>query len=210
MNKSELHTHATSLRQALIKSDKSAIRTHRDWLIGAVAAALLDQDMDAMRSLRAELASLIAVTDQYYDAGAGERWRALAEILQACADTYKPLEQMRLAQPNRLSGLVLRHIGRESGITPSSLADKLGKQRNHISNELRALEQEGLIHKLSEGRNTYLYISGIGRKMLENYQAAAPVDDYREAPMERNYPHADPNRTRQARLPLSGLINTAA
>lgn len=210
MNKSQLHAHATDLRTALLKCDWAAIRQHRDWLVGAVAAALLDQNVDAMRALRAELANLVAVTDKYSDAGAGERWRALAEILQACADTCKPLEQMRLAQPNRLSGLILRHIGKESGITPSALADKLDKQRSHISNELKALECEGLIHKLSEGRNTYLYISGIGRKMLENYQTVAPAAPPGKTPMERTYPHADPKRARLARLPLSGLINPAA
>lgn len=210
MNGTQLRTRVIQLRDALLDHDEPAIRLHRDWLVGAIAAALLDQDVMAMRALRAELAGLIAITDKHSQGGPGERWRALSELLQACADTYKPLEQMRLAQPDRLSGIILRHISRESGITPSILAEKLKKKRSHISNELNALEKEGLIYKLSEGRNTYLYLSGIGRNVLASFSPLGSSFDKTQSTLGRTYPHADPERIRQPNLPLSGLVSRAA
>ena len=210
MNQPQIHSHAIELRNALLGHDEQAIRKHRDWLVGAVAAALLDQDLAAMRVLRAELSGLIALTDQCSNGGAGERWRALSEILQACSDTYKPLEQMRLAQPGRLSGIILRHINREPGVTPSIIAEKLNKKRSHISNELNALEKEGLIHKLCEGRNTHLYISGIGRSVLAGFSPLHISLDKTENTLGRTYPYADPARIRQPNLPLSGLVSRAA
>lgn len=209
MQKNLIHVHVEGLRTALINGDQAVTRQHRDWLTCAIAGALLDQDIEAMRILRVELADLISLADHYASEGSGERWRALCEVLQLCCDTFKPLEQVRLAQPNRLSGLILRHIGKESGITPSLLAEKLEKKRSHISNELAALEKEGLIHRLSEGRNTYLYISGIGRSVLAGFVplSAATVG---EAHSKRVYPHADPQRIRQPPIPLSGLVRSAA
>lgn len=211
MNNHLLETHATGLRHALADHDQQSVREHRDWLTGAVAAALLDQDVKAMQALRAALVELIPLADKYISSGAGERWRALGEVLQSCADTYKPLEQRRLAEPSRLSGLILRRIAKESGITPSVLAARLNKKRSHISNELNALEKEGLIYRLSEGRNIYLYISGTGRGVLASFLPVRSLDDTgTEKYLPREYPHVDPERLRHASPDLSGLVHPVA
>ena len=171
MDTQQLQTHLTALRQALLNQEGQAIREQQDWLTGAVAAALLNQDQDAMQALRAGLVGLIPIADKYASGGPGERWRALGEVLQACADTYKPLEQVRLAASERLSGLIIRQISRNPGITPSVLAEKLEKSRSHISNELKALYREGLINGIARGRATHLYLSGVGKDVLDSFSA---------------------------------------
>lgn len=171
MDTQQLQTHLTALRQALLDHEGRVVREQQDWLTGAVAAALLNQDQDAMQVLRAGLVGLIPIADKYASGGPGERWRALGEVLQACADTHKPLEQVRLAESDRLSGLIIRQINRNPGITPSVLAEKLEKSRSHISNELKALYREGLINGISRGRATHLYLSGVGKDVLDSFSA---------------------------------------
>jgi len=171
MDTQQLQTHLTALRQALLNQEGQAVREQQDWLTGAVAAALLNQDQDAMQALRAGLVGLIPIADKYASGGPGERWRALGEVLQACADTYKPLEQVRLAASERLSGLIIKQISRNPGITPSVLAEKLEKSRSHISNELKALYREGLINGIARGRATHLYLSGVGKDVLDSFSA---------------------------------------
>ena len=211
MDKNPLETHVIELRCALVNHDQQAVREHRDWLTGAVAAALLDQDVNVMRVLRAALVELIPLANKHSN-GSGERWRALGEVLQACTDTYKPLEQLRLAEPSRLSGLILRCIDKEPGIAPSILAERLNKKRSHISNELNVLEKEGLIHRLSEGRNTYLYISGAGRRVLASFLPVYSLrgDTETERRSKWEYPHADPERLRHISPGLSGLVRSVA
>jgi len=171
----DLDRHILALRQALLAHEKPAAKSEKDWLMGEVAAALLQQDAEALKALRARVCDLAPLADRYAEAQPGDRWRAVWEILHACSETIRPLEQVRLAKPGQLSGLLLRHIGDSEGITPTELGERVGKKPSHVSNTLRALAEQGLVHRVPQGREIRYFLSEMGRELLAERQPVRAV-----------------------------------
>lgn len=165
-----LEDHLARLRAALIDKDQAAVTREQHWLMGAVSTALLQQDQAAMMTLRGHLADLAPLADHYGEALPGERWRAAWEILLDFTETIRPLEQVRLAAPGQLSGLLLRHIANTPGIQPSELARRVGKEPNHISNTLRALSDQGLVQRVPAGRKSFYHLAAMGVAALAQQQ----------------------------------------
>jgi len=189
----DLDRHVQALRQALLAGEAPAAATERDWLMGEVAAALLSQDAEALKALRARLADLAPLADRYGDGRPGDRWRAVWEILHACSETIRPLEQVRLARPGQLSGLLLRHIGDCEGITQGELSTRVGKRPNHVSNTLRGLAEQGLVHRVPQGRTVRYYLSEMGRELLAEQRPARAVPPAASGP-ERPLKYVRPER----------------
>lgn len=169
MDRKSIESHVQALRQALMEGEREAVREHQDWLMGTTAVALLDQDLDGMMVLRRHFPYLASLANKHGTGGPGERWNALWEVLEMCTETHRPLEQVRLAEPARLSGRILHQIRNTPGIMPSELARLLKKTRNHISNEIKLLARQGLVHRVTEGRNQRLYLSSTARELLQRF-----------------------------------------
>ena len=119
---------------------------------------------------------------------------------------FKLFRNDSLADPSRVSGLILRKINQNPGITPSALGKDLHKTPSHISNELKELYKEGLLEKLTRGRITCLYLSGIGKDVLNSFTAMRSLPKGTNAMHpQRNYPYSDPNRTKNPSTKLPGL-----
>jgi DNA-binding MarR family transcriptional regulator len=213
---------ARALSDALIDGDGAAAATHRDWLMGEVAAGLLQQDGATLMELRAAVADLAPLADHYGEGGPGERWRAVWELLYAIGQTTRPLEQARLARADTVSGQLLRLIRDDPGIAPGKMAKALGKQANHVSNALRGLIDQGLVFRLPRGREVNYYLSETGRAAVDEQAPARAVDQDRDAgpsaPAPRqakvNLLYLDPQRDRrrstQARRQAPGWHPRAA
>lgn len=163
-----------ALTDALIDGDHTAAATHRDWLMGEVAAGLLQQEAATLMDLRAAVADLAPLADHYGEGGPGERWRAVWEILYVIGQTSRPLEQARLARSETVPGQLLRLMRDEPGISPGLMAARLGKRANHISNALRALIDQGLAFRLPHGRTLRYYLSETGHESAEDRAATPP------------------------------------
>lgn len=157
---------AQDLRLALIDGDTTAALSYQNRLMGEVAAGLLQQDTEALLDLRAAVADLGPVADRYGDGKKGDRWRAVWELLHAISETSRPLEQMRLARPNQVAGQLLRLISAQPGITPGEMGTLTAKTDSHISNTLKTLMEQGLVHRIPKGRNGHYYLSAMGRELL--------------------------------------------
>jgi hypothetical protein len=175
----DYQAHARALVDALIDADPDAVKTHQDWLMGECAAGLLDQDGATLAELRAAVADLAPVADRYGQGLPGDRWRAVWELLHAIGAASRPLEQRRLARPERVSGRLLRLIRETPGISPGRMATALGKQTNHVSNALRGLLDQGLVQRLPRGREVNYYLTETGREALAD---EAPAELVAEAP----------------------------
>ena len=105
-----------------------------------------------------------------------------------------PLDQLRLVLPNKLTGLMMKHIRDEPGITPAQLAERCAKQPNHISNELKKLDKELLIHRLSKGRSQHLYLRALGTETLDS---PAHVQEAPTPPRQQSYPQVDMDRLKK-------------
>ena len=167
MKSKQLNEQIEQLRQALLGGDSEVVEKPQAWLMGEVASALQAQDRATMMELRGHLANLIPLADHHGSGKPGDRWRAVWELLQACSASHQPLEQYRLAEPARLSGLLLKHIKQQPGITPSELGDALGKKLNQISNELKRLREEGLVHQVPQGAKRQYFLTTAARTLLE-------------------------------------------
>ncbi len=187
----DLEHHILTLRQALLDGNSTEAETAKNWLMGEAAAALLHQDATGMNALRAHLADLAPLADKYGDGRPGDRWRAVWELLHACGETVRPLEQARLARPSQLSGLILRHIRDDEGITPSELGARVNKKPNHVSNTLRILAEQGLLYRVPQGKKNRYYLSEMGREILQRQQPVQPAPAPAPVP---DLPHVDENR----------------
>lgn len=167
----ELEQRAQALRLALIDGDGDAAQTHQNWLMGEVAAGLLHQDSQTLMALGAAVADLPPLADRYGDGRKGDRWRAVGELLDAIGETVRPLEQVRLARAETYTGEVLRLILGEPGIAPKAIAERTGRQPNHVSNTLRALLDQGLVYRLPQGRTARYFAEESARELAG---AAAP------------------------------------
>jgi len=187
------------LRQALLSGDSESVEARQAWLMGEIAAALQAQDRVKMLELRGYLANLIPLADHHGSGKPGDRWRAVWELLQALSTSHQPLEQYRLAEPGRLSGLILTHIKWRPGITPRTLGSVLNKRPNQISNELKRLREEGLVHQIPEGAQRRYFLTTAARTLLEGQ---SPVRTAPQTPKE--YPHVREERL-QGRSDLNKL-----
>lgn len=176
----ELEQHVSQLRQALLDGNGDAVVREQHWLMGAISTALLQQDQPAMMALRGHLADLAPLADHYGAARPGERWRAAWEILHDFTAGIRPLEQSRLAEPRTFSGVLLEHIAKQPGITPSQLASQTRKQGNHVSNTLRALAEQGLVQHVPAGRNSFYHLTAMGIEARQRWQLQS------EPPREEN------------------------
>lgn len=191
----KLTHHRDAYRQALQQQDNAALNQEKRWLTSAVAAAVLNQDIQTINALRATLADLPALADRFDATGKpGDRWRALTDMLHVAAESALPLEQLRLTAPGKLSGLILKHIQTQPGITPKQLAECCAKEPNHIANELKKLDQIGLIHKQRQGRNQHIYLSAQGKTALETL---APVKIVATTGNHAKLPHIDNERLKK-------------
>ncbi|MEW8552636.1 MAG: helix-turn-helix domain-containing protein [Candidatus Thiodiazotropha sp.] len=155
----KLASHVESLCSALREHNGQEVLIHQDWLTGTVAAALMDQDAKAMRALRRNFTRLGSLADKYASGGPGERWRALSEVLQACGDTFRPMEQLRLANPDLLSGKALLAIAHNPGISQKELGDKLDVSEGRSSTLAKELEREGLTYRVKIGKEKRQYLA---------------------------------------------------
>lgn len=188
-----LSKHCDRYKKAMQDKELSILQQEKNWLVSAVAAAVLHQDNGDLSALRSQLSELAALADRFDPtAKPGDRWRALSEVMMIAQESSLPLEQLRLVLPNKLTGLMMKHIRDEPGITPAQLAERCAKQPNHISNELKKLDKALLIHRLRKGKNQHLYLSALGKETLDS---RAPVQAAPTPPRQRSYHYAD-----QARL----------
>lgn len=165
----EIEKHLEAYKQALREKNETAIFQEKAWLREAVAWALLQQDEPAMKMVRGFCADLAPLTDHVdQTAKGGDCWRYFGEVLTLFLENNKPLEQLRLALPNTVSGKILKEIQAEAGITPSTLSKKLNKSVTHISNELTKLEKSGLIYRFREGKSYELFLSVLGKEALDS------------------------------------------
>ncbi len=163
----KLAEHCNSYKQALQREDGVAIRREKAWLTTVATTALLEQDAAAMQAIRACCADLSALADHFDDTGKpGDRWRTLGDVLTLALASGNPLAQLRLALPSTVTGLLMKHIQSQAGITPGELAEKCSKKPNHIANELKKLETAGLIYRLKRGKHHELYLSVLGQEAL--------------------------------------------
>lgn len=193
--------HQAAYKLALNNQDTDALLREKAWLTTAATSALLEQDSDAMRKIRACCADLSSLADHYDCTGQpGDRWRALGDVLTVALDSGKPLVCLRLALPASVSGMLLQKIDQHPGLTPTALAQHCQKSTTHVSNELKKLEEAGLIDRLKRGKNIELFISIIGKAALASVapstetQSQAPAVMASRADASNDYAYADPSR----------------
>lgn len=169
----ELEQRAQALRLALIDNDPAAAVELERWLMGEAAAGLLYQDADTLMALRAAVADLAPVADLYGHGRKGDRWRAVWELLHAISETFRPLEQVRLARPKTFPGQLLRLIIEDPGVTPGDLAERTDRKLNQVSNALRKLLDQGLVYRVPQG-NTARYFADAAARELTGETSAPP------------------------------------
>jgi DNA-binding transcriptional ArsR family regulator len=171
--KDKLSQHRDIYKQALQTQDEQTLLREKTWLTTASAAALLEQDIEAMRNIRACCADLSSLADHFdCTAKQGDSWRTLGNVLTLALESHRPLEQLRLVLPNTVSGVIMQHIKKEAGITPTTLAKLCQKSATHISNELKKLETAGLIDRLKRGKSHGLFLSILGKEALDSVTVA--------------------------------------
>jgi len=159
--------HCDSYKKALQNQDETTLHSEKAWLTTAATSALLQQDAQAMQRIKACCGELSALADHFDNTGKpGDRWRALGDVMTLALDSGKPLEQLRLVLPSTVSGLLMTHIQKEAGITPTKLSERCGKEKNHVSNEIKKLENAGLIYRFKRGRSYELFLSSLGAEAL--------------------------------------------
>lgn len=200
--------HGAAYKQALKNQDESGLRTAKAWLTADAAAVLLNQDPDGIERMLAYCADLAPLADHYDRTGKpGDYWRALSAVLTAARHSGKPLQQLRLALPSSVSGLLLKHIDGEAGITSKTLAERCKKTPQHISNEIKKLEAAGLICRKIHGREHPLFLTALGKTTLDATRPLQPLPMPERKPAGV-FPHADQQRVdlleqRGAVLPFS-------
>lgn len=195
-----LTQHRDAYKRALQNNDNDILLREKAWLTTAATSALLEQDAEAMRGIRACCADLSALADRFDTTGKpGDRWRALGDVLTLALESGKPLEQLRLVLPNTVGGLMMKHIKEQPGITPTELSQRCNKQVSHIANEIKKLENAGLIHSLKRGKNKELFLSVLGKEALGS---VAPLKMVAQQEPKRIYKYEDKDRLQ--RLEASG------
>ncbi|EGW21135.1 MarR family winged helix-turn-helix transcriptional regulator [Methylobacter tundripaludum] len=204
-----LTKHLDAYKFALQTKDENILLHEKACLTAAATSALLEQDSKDMRSIRACCANLSSLADRLDTTGKpGDRWRTLGDVLTLALESGKPLEQLRLVLPSSVGGLMMKHIKERPGITPTELAQSFEnpKQLSHISNEIKKLENAGLIHCLKRGKNKELFLSVLGKEALDR---VAPLKIVPQQESKRDYKHID-NRRVVSGLPQLSLFKMTA
>lgn len=187
--------HRDTYKQALQTKDANALLREKAWLTAAAASALLEQDTEAMRRVRACCADLSSLADRFDSTGKpGDRWRTLGDMLTLALDSGKPLEQLRLVLPSTVGGMMMKHIEKEPGITPTELSRRCQKQPSHTANEIKKLENAGLIYRFKRGKSHELFLSILGKEALDS---VAPMKVISQQEPKSVYKYEDKERVQQ-------------
>jgi DNA-binding MarR family transcriptional regulator len=185
----------SAYKQALNDNDHSTLLREKAWFIAAATSALLEQDTSAMIRIRAYCADLSPLADRLDPTGKpGDTWRSLANVLTLAIESGKPLEQIRLVLPTTIGGLIMKHIKSHPGITPTELSTHCNKKPNHIANEIKKLENAGLIYRMKRGKNHELFLSVLGKETLDSI---APLKIIPQKNPKREFKHIDVERAHQ-------------
>ncbi len=202
----KLNKHREAYKAALQAKDEDALLHEKACLTAAAASALLEQDVDAMRRVRACCTDLSSLADRFDTTGKpGDRWRTLGDMLTLALESGKPLEQLRLVLPSMVGGLMMKQIKMQPGITPTELSRCCNKQPSHTANEIKKLENAGLIHCLKRGKNKELFLSVLGKEALDR---VVPLRIVPQQESKREYMHMDTKRVialGQPRLPFAKI-----
>lgn len=181
-----LSQHCNAYKQALQAKDDNALLREKAWLTTATTSALLEQDDKLMHNIRACCADLSALADRFDTTGKpGDRWRALGDVLTLALESGKPLEQLRLVLPSTVGSLIMKHIKEHPGITPTELSRRCQKEPNHIANEIKKLENAGLIHCLKRGRNREIFLSMLGKETLDSIAPLTVISQPKEKKIDK-------------------------
>ncbi len=208
-----LSEHRDVYKQALQSKDEDALLREKTCLTTAAASALLEQDAEAMRRIRACCADLSALADRFDSTGKpGDRWRTLGDVLTLALESGKPLEQLRLVLPSTVCGMIMKQIKDRPGITPTELSHcfENPKQKSHISNELKKLENAGLIYRFKRGKNHELFLSVLGKEAMDSIAPLRSVPTSSQQEPKRDYPYTNPDRMDrlgQPQLPFPINVN---
>jgi len=187
--------HRDTYKQALQTKDANALLREKAWLTAAAASALLEQDTEAMRRVRACCADLSSLADRFDSTGKpGDRWRTLGDMLTLALESGKPLEQLRLVLPSTVGGMMMKHIEKEPGITPTELSRRCQKQPSHTANEIKKLENAGLIYRFKRGKSHELFLSILGKEALDS---VAPMKVIPQQEPKSVYKYEDKERVQQ-------------
>lgn len=191
--------HREAYVTALKNKDEASLLLEKAWLTATATAVLLEQETDKISEMRAFIADLAPLADRLDMTGKpGDRWRALGDVLTLALESGKPLEQLNLVLPSTVSGLFVKHISKEPGITQIELGKRCGKNKSHVSNEIKKLEDAGLIYRKKHGRENTLYLTRLGKETLENTE---PVKFVLSATPESKLPYVDQNRLEKLGTP---------
>ena len=184
--------HRDAYKQALRSKDEASLLSAKAWLTTTAASAMLNQETAEMSQILACCADLAPLADHFDFTGKpGDHWRALSDVLSLAMRSGKPLQQLRLALPSTVSGLLIKHIDNKPGITSKELADRCQKTAPHISNEIKKLESAGLIYRKKHGREHTLFLSKLGKDTFEKTKPVTPIAAQKS---ETTYPYLDPDR----------------
>ncbi|MDD2739695.1 MAG: MarR family transcriptional regulator [Methylomonas lenta] len=184
--------HRDAYKQALRSKDEASLLIEKAWLTTTAASAMLNQETVELSEILACCSDLAPLADHYDFTGKpGDHWRALSDILTLAMQSGKPLQQLRLVLPSTVSGLLIKHINDQPGITSKALADRCQKTAPHISNEIKKLERAGLIYRKKHGRERALFLSKLGKDALDDTKPIKIVVGDR-SPL--SFPHADQDR----------------
>lgn len=202
--------HRDAYKQALKDTDMASLLSEKAWLTTLATSALLNQETAAMSEILACCADLAPLADHFDLTGKpGDHWRAISDVLSVAMRSGKPLQQLRLVLPSTVSGLLIKHIYDQPGITAKELATRSQKTPPHISNEIKKLENERLIYRIKKGREHEIFLSKLGKDIFEETRQVKLATEQKSA---RTYPHADQNRL--AKITQAGtpklLLNRAA
>lgn len=187
--------HRDTYKQALQTKDANALLREKAWLTAAAASALLEQDTEAMRRVRACCADLSSLADRFDSTGKpGDRWRTLGDMLTLALESGKPLEQLRLVLPSTVGGMMMKHIEKEPGITPTELSLRCQKQPSHTANEIKKLENAGLIYRFKRGKSHELFLSILGKEALDSVAPMKVISQQEPKPV---YKYEDKERVQQ-------------
>ncbi len=172
----DLIQHRDTYKQALKTQDANALLREKAWLTAAAASALLEQDTEAMRRVRACCADLSSLADRFDSTGKpGDSWRTLGDILTLVLESGRPLEQLRLALPSTSSGSILKRIEGQPGIATVDLSQYCNETPSHTDDEIKKLENAGLIDCLKRNESYELFLTILGKEVLDSLE---PINDF--------------------------------
>lgn len=156
-------------KTALKNQDNAVLLKTKECLLENVAWALMEQDNASLKYLRGICANLAPLADHFDNTSKnGDSWRTLNNLLRLFNENVKPLEQLRLAFPNTISGKILRIIKSNAGITQPQVAKLLNIESPQITEVVVQLSDANLIVMLKRDKEYEFYLSNIGKNILED------------------------------------------